>query len=159
MTTDDYPHIRRQFATQWQIDSRRYVPERDDITAAKRAHDERLEAALTKARNEDAATRKRTGGTLSDHVNRAARERDARRDRRQGFEGDDAITHDLLNRADADAADIGQVKDETVNELARRLNAQFPSESGAFNPKSSAHQLALTMAAQRRGRSVGVGNA
>ncbi|WP_335986404.1 hypothetical protein [Glycomyces sp. MUSA5-2] len=152
MTTNDYPHIRKHFDLEWRLKSRRLLPERDDIAAAKREHDARLEAALTKARNEDAALRERTGGSVVDRLTRASAERDARRDRRQGFAGEDAITHDLLDRVDADLADVGQVKSETVAELARRLNAQFPSGEGPYNAQTGSLRAVLMLQAKRRGK-------
>lgn len=155
---DDYPHIRKQFATQWQLDSRRIDShlEPEKWTAHKRAHDQALEAALTKARNEDAAIRKQYGGGVAEQVHERAQESDSRRDRRQGYEGDGVITHDLLDRVDSDLAHIGQVRDETVAEFERRLNAQFPSEPSPYAGKTGTLRSTLMLHAQKRGH-VGAG--
>jgi len=157
---DDYPHIRKQFAHEWRVASKRYATDRgDDIPALKREHDHRLEAALTKARNEDAAIRKQqvdAGGTIAEQLTLAAQKRDSRRDRRQQYEGDGVITHDLLDRVDSDLVDVGAIKDETVNEFARRLNAQFPSEPSPYAGKTGTLRQTLMLHAQKRGH-VGAG--
>jgi len=51
---------------------------------------------------------------------------------------------------DADLEDIGIVKPATLQEYARRLNAQFPSESSLYNAKDGAFSNVLMLKARAR---------